>query len=476
MDLERLKIDRSGAQRRRRGGSWLPRVVGGGAALLVLGAAWVFWRPAREAIDRVRLPEVRALRVERSHPAAVGAVRGMTANGYVVAARRAALSADAPGRIVELNVTEGSVVRRGDVVARLYDAEAKAALRRAEAERDLARASARSAQAALDAAEAARRRATSDVVAAGAATAAAKAERDLARADLARAEELGRAAVNTPRERDAAQSALDAAEARCRRAGALEAAARAAADAAEHRVAVARADLEVARARLAAAEAARAQAEAALDKMKVRAPFDGVVVLKDAEVGEVVSPNAQGGSNSRGSVATMVDFASLEVQADVPETSLRAVRPGGPARIYLDAFPDHPYRGRVDRIWPTADRQTATVEVRIAFLERDERLRPEMGVRVVFLPEEAGDAAAKTQAGKGSILVPEGAVVRSGGRDAVFVLERGVARLRPVTVGPRRSGRLEIRGGLSPGERIVLDPPPTLDDGARVRAREDGAP
>src|SRR5690606_7887824 len=108
----------------------------------------------------------------------------------------------------------------------------------------------------------------------------------------------------------------------------------------------------------------------------VRAPFSGVVVLKDAEVGEVVSPNVMGGASTRGAVATLVDFASLEVQADVPETSLKAVTVGAPARVFLDAFPERPYAGEVSRVWPTADRQKATVEVRVRLLEPDQRLRP----------------------------------------------------------------------------------------------------
>jgi multidrug resistance efflux pump len=120
-------------------------------------------------------------------------------------------------------------------------------------------------------------------------------------------------------------------------------------------------------------------------------------VLKDAEVGEVVSPNVQGGSSARGSVVTMVDFASLEVQAEVPETSLAAVVVGRGASIYLDAFPEKAYAARVDRIWPTANRTKATVEVRVAFLERDERLRPEMGVRVVFEAEARRSRLSRTR-------------------------------------------------------------------------------
>ena len=220
------------------------------------------------------------------------------------------------------------------------------------------------------------------------------------------------------------------------------------------------------------AQAALEQAQATLVKTEVRAPFDGVVVLKDAEVGEVVSPNVAGGSTARGSVVTMVDFDSLEVQVDVPETSLRGVIRGGAARVFLDAYPGDPYAGTVARIWPTADRSKATVEVRIRFAQPDDRLRPDMGVRAVFLaPGESSDEpdapppADEAQA----LLVPEDALVRIDGADAVLVVERGVARVRPVELGAREAGRAAVLSGLQEGEQVILDPPGSLDDGARVR-------
>jgi RND family efflux transporter MFP subunit len=169
----------------------------------------------------------------------------------------------------------------------------------------------------------------------------------------------------------------------------------------------------------------------------------------------------------------MVDFASLEVQADVPETSLKSVHQGGAVRVFLDAFPQRPYPGRVERIWPTANRQKATVEVRVKFLERDERLRPEMGVRVVFLEGDAEPTPeGEAEEAEPAILVPEEAVVRADGKDAVFVLERDVVHQRGVTLGGRRGGQLEVSAGLTVGEQIVADPPPSLEDGARVRVQE----
>lgn len=470
MDLEKLRIDRSKPRRRppSGGGRWL-KVV---ALALLVGAVAVFWRPITSAIDRVRLPTVRVARVDREHPAAVGAVEGMAANGYVVAARRAALSADTPGRIVEMRVQEGSVVQEGDVVARLYAEEYEAALRRAEADARAAAAAVERAQALLVAARVEVARSEAAEAAARSALRAAEAELALANQEMVRVEALVEQGVFTTRELDQARATLRRAEAEQARIASLLAVAVEAVAAARAQLGVSQADLGVLEAQTQAARAAQALAEATLAKTFVRAPFSGVVVLKDAEVGEVVSPNVMGGASTRGAVATLVDFASLEVQADVPETSLHAVAVGAPARVFLDAFPDQPYAGEVSRIWPTADRQKATVEVRVRLLEPDQRLRPEMGVRVVFLPEGAEAPAQGTEPAELALLVPEAALVRDKGRVNVFVLERDVVELRPLEIGPRRGGRVAVRSGLREGERVVLEPPPGLVNGDRVQLEE----
>jgi multidrug efflux pump subunit AcrA (membrane-fusion protein) len=452
----------------------------------VLGlAAWVFRAPLQSALDAVQLPQVRVMQVVESHPASAGAVRGTAANGHLVAARRAALSADTPGRIVELNVTEGSRVRRGDVVARLYSDEYAASLRLAEAElatalvrQQRAAAAVAEARAELEQLERSRDAADQEV-------AEAEAQAALAAAELARAEALRARDAAAQAALDAARAAGDAAAAQRRAASARAGAAAAAVALAEVRVEAARIDEQAAAAAVEERRAARDLAAATLAKTAVRAPFDGVVVLKDAEVGEVVSPNSQSGSNARGSVCTMVDLDSLEAQAEVPETALAAVVVGGAATIYLDAYPDRAYSGRVDRIWPTANRQKATVEVRVRLLEPDERLRPEMGLRLVFHPPgepspaeraapppaaEAAAAAAGRAGAAPAILVPQEAVVRIDGRDGVFVLERDVVRFTALELGERRSGRVSVRSGLEPGQRIVVDPPLTLRSGDRVRA------
>jgi RND family efflux transporter MFP subunit len=469
MSLQSLRIDRGAKKpRRRRVTPWFARLLLLAVAAVLLFA---FWGRIMRLMDRLRLLEVETARVEAPDPREAGAVRGKAANGYVIAARRAALSADTPGRIVEMCVKEGSVVKQGDVVARLYAEEYEAAVKRARADLAGAEAGLRRSKADLATAVADRERLRRQEDAAGASVESAEARLALRRLQLDRARELLEKQVVTQSEFDDAEAAHRSADADARSAEARLEAATAAVKVGESRLTVARAEVEIAAAREVAASADLERADATLDKTVVRAPFDGVVVLKDAEVGEVVSPNSQGGSSARGSVVTMVDFDSLEVQANVPEASLDAVVIGASASIFLDAFPDRRYEGRVDRIWPTANRQKGTVEVRVVFLEPDEKLRPEMGVRVVFLADDAG--AEEPVAGPTTgVLVPEDATVREADRTGVFVLERDVVRFREVRLGPRRGGRVVVESGLSEGDRIVLAPPASLSDGDRVRIKE----
>ncbi len=437
---------------------------------LVLGALWVFRAPILAKVDELRLPRVRVARVVKSHPAAVGAVRGTAANGYIVARRRAALSADTPGRIVEMLVEEGSVVKEGDVVARIYSDEYAASLRRAEADVLAARAAVASAEAEIESAESEIVRLASAEVAAAKGVTVDEAGLELAELNHRRTKQLVEERISSTMDLDDARTSLDQARARLESATADHESAKAASVTGKASVRAAEARLAEAQARLAVSEASRDEARAVLEKTEVRAPFDGIVVLKDAEVGEVVSPNSQGGSSARGSICTMVDFASLEVQADVPETNLSAVRIGAPVSVYLDAFPERPYPARVSRIWPTADRQKATIEVRVVFEEPDERLRPEMGVRVVFSPEEG--VAPSVPLEEAMILIPEEAVLRIDGRTGVFVVERDVVSFREIEAGEERSGRVAVETGLVEGERIVLSPPAALVDGSRVRIEE----
>jgi HlyD family secretion protein len=471
LDLEALKIDRdagagrTGRRRRRGGGAWI--VV----ALLLAGALWLFRAPLVRRIDDLRLTHVRVQRLVATTGASAAALSGTAANGYVVARTRAALSADTPGRIVELNVSEGSVVKRGDVVARLYHDEAEAALRAAEAEVESQRATVLRLEADLAVAGSEIARAASDVESATAGVAEALAGLELAELDRRRAETLVAETFESQQRLDQTRAAEAQARARLDAARAGESAARTRAEQAGQRLKSSQAAVGEGQARVGVSAAMRDQAAATLDKTFVRAPFDGVVVLKDAEVGEVVSPNSQG-AQSRGSVATMVDFQSLEVQVELPEASLGSVRVDGPASIFLDAYPGDAYSGRVLRVWPTANRQKGTVEVRVGFDAIDDRLRPEMGARVVFLGEEPAGAA-DAEPAVGVLRIPADSLVRSNGRSGVFVVEQDVLAFREIETGAEKSGRVHVVSGLQEGERIVLEPSTGLRDGERVRVEGD---
>ncbi len=468
MELEKLKIDRSATPARR------PRRSGGLGWLVVLalvaGLGWLFRGPLGRTLDRLTLPTVAVYEVFEANPAAASAASGTSAGGYIVARNRAALSADTPGRIVEMNVEEGSVVKAGDVVARLFSEEFSAALRRTEAELAVGEASLASAGSDVAAARANLETLAAQLEQAQASEVDAQAQIDLAQKTLARESELLEGAVQSRARVDEAETSLLRARALSTSTQAGVRAAQAALVESERRLEAAQARQHEAEVGLDVHRASRDQAQATLDKTAVRAPFDGVVVLKDAELGEVVSPSALGGG-SRGSVVTLVDFSSLEVQVELPETSLESVRVGESAEIFLDAFPGRRFGGRVDRIWPTANRQKATVEVRVVFEELAEVLRPEMGVRVVFAGEAGAQRARDVAQAEGpSILLPQGCLVRVDGVDGAFVLERDVARWRRIEVdGEARRERVRVKSGLQAGERVVLDPPADLEDGDRVR-------
>lgn len=472
MDLSRLKIDRGTAapavrsSRPSRGRIGFPVgwLIGLG---LAAGAVWLFRAPLMHQIDKVRLPKVAVARVISRSPAAAGAMSGAAANGHVVARVKAALSADTPGRIVELNVEEGQRVAKGFVVARLYSAEYEAALAVAEADRKASEAFATRVRAELQSAEADSVGAASARVAAGAAIDEAQAQLDMQILEEKRVQEIVASGDENQRrldqaiaDRKAAAARLESAKARRDTASSLE-------RMAQSRIKVSAAAVEQAEADVLVKKSACDQAAATLDKTSIRAPFDGIVVLKDAEVGEVVSPNVQSGSNARGSVATMVDFASLEVQAEVHESSISSVKVGGAATIFLDAYPGKAYRGRVDRIWPTANRQKATIEVRTIFLEPDDRLRPEMGVRIVF--NEADPSVMAADAGVEQLLVPEDAIMRAGANTSVFVVERGALRQQTVKLGERRGDQVVVEDGLVLDETVVRNPAGSLQDGDRVQ-------
>ena len=232
---------------------------------------------------------------------------------------------------------------------------------------------------------------------------------------------------------------------------------------------LAKARLREAQARVDTLQAAARELEVIIEKSSIRAPFDGIVTRKNAEVGEVVSAVGGAGADARAAIVTLVDSTTLEVQVELAQTSLHAARVGAPVLIFLDAFPENAYSGSVRQIWPTANRQKATVELRVEFREPDQRILPEMGVRVVFVPDDQQDAK------QTEILVPKRAVVMQGQQPRVFLFERGVVALRSIGVASEeRDGMLKVTDGLQGNELVVLDPPQTLRDGDAVKRKESG--
>jgi RND family efflux transporter MFP subunit len=337
---------------------------------------------------------------------------GLTANGYVVARTKASISSKLPGRLARLTVEEGDEVRAGQVIAWLESAEYDAAVRGAR----------------------------SDVLNAEAAEIEAAAKVEQADRNLARARQLFADSLT------AMQNVQDA----------------------ETVAATSAAQLRAAQARVQAARAMVAATEANLENTRIRAPFDGTVLRKDAEVGEVVAPAVAGGGLTRGAVVTMADLSTLEVEVDINESYIGGVDRGQPATIVLDAYPTVQFAAHVRQILPTADRQKATVLVRVAFDSTDARVLPEMGGRVEFLTVPNDAAADATP----RVFVSADAIRNDGGRDVVWIVSDERVTRREVDAGPVSGGEREVRSGLRGGETLVIDPPASLADGVRVKVEQ----
>lgn len=355
-------------------------------------------------------PEVRTgvALVER---AASGAQPVLAASGYVVARTKAAVSAKIAGRLEELAVEEGSRVAVGDIIARL--------------ENDALRAEVDAAIAALSQSEAAVERA--------------RADRELARIESERQDQLLAAQLGTRSAADSARAALQSREAALSEAASM----------------------------VRSATARLQQARVGLENANVRAPFSGVVLRKEAEVGEYVAPSVSSGSLTRGAIVTMADLGSLEVEADVAEGNVARLTDGMPAEISLDAVPDRRYRGRLRQVMPTADRQKATVQVKVALLDPDERVKPEMSAKLQFLSSEPEPGALEAPP---VVTAPAAAVqVLEGGGASAFVVEGDRVRRAALSLGERRGERVVVASGLAGGETLVIDPPPSLAEGDVVK-------
>lgn len=411
-DLSKLRIDRDPPPEVRRAFGRTLALVGVGLALLVAG---VLYARSRSVVT-VETVVATAAASAGGSAGGGGTTTSVTANGYVVARIRAAVAAKVPGRIASLTVDGGSEVRRGQVIARLENEDYVAAV--AEAEANVSSARAQLAEAGTD--------------------------RDQSAREARRVAQIHREHPELVSVQDA-----EAVGSRAEQAGARA---------------------RSAQARVEAASAALRVAQATLENTYIRAPFTGTVLRKEAEVGEVVAPSV-GGGLTRGAVVTMADLASLEVEVDVNEAYIGRVTRGQQASITLDAYPDTTFRGEVRQVVPTADRQRATVQVKVSIVDHDKRILPEMGARVDFLVSDSTAAApAATGAARAArVRLPAGAVREAGGKTLVWLVRDGRLQARQIEAGPVSGGFREIGRGLSGGERVVTGGVEEPKEGMRVK-------
>lgn len=335
----------------------------------------------------------------------------LDATGYVTARRIATVSAQVTGKVETVLIEEGMEVAAGDVLATLDDTEAQAQLALSEAQL----ASARSQLAEI------------------------RAQLAQARREMDRQEELMARGLTSQAGVDVARTQVESLAAR----------------------------LESSSSNVTVAERATAVARVHLDNTVIRAPFAGVVTVKAAQPGEMISPISAGGGFTRTGIGTIVDMDSLEIQVDVNESFIQRVHPGQRVEATLNAYPDWRIPAEVIAIIPTADRSRATVRVRIAILARDTRIVPDMGVRVAFLSEADPESSATENAP--ALLVPEAALWEEGDRSYVFTVADDRVTRREVHVGARRGDARQVLDGLRSGERVVVQPPAGLADGDRIR-------
>jgi RND family efflux transporter MFP subunit len=334
----------------------------------------------------------------------------LNASGYVVAQRKAAVASKATGRLISLLVEEGSRVRKGQVIARLENDDVLAAKDQAAANRNVARANLEQA----------------------------RAEREEARRDYGRNQRLlATGAVS--------RSSYDLAETRMR---------------------TAEAALAAAEASVKAAEAGLRGAESALDYTSIKAPFDAVVLTKNADIGDIVTPLGAA-ANAKAAVVTIADLGSLLVEVDVSESNIGRVKPGQPCEISLDALPEQRFSGDVHTIVPTVDRSKASVMVKVRFRNPSDRLLPDMSAKVAFLSRPITEGEEKPRLG-----VQRSAVLEREGRQVVFLVRGDRAKEASIQTGQILGDMVEVTSGLQAGDRVILKPQGRLRDGVRVKVTE----
>lgn len=333
----------------------------------------------------------------------------LNASGYVTARREATVSAKVTGKVTEVLIEEGMKVKEGQVLARLDDTNVKTSLDVAQAQFDSA-----------------------------------KTAVEETRAQLKQADQEYKRTTELTKEKIMSQSDLDLAESNAKMLAA--------------RIARQERDITVAERQV---ELYKQQ----MDDMIIRAPFAGVITTKDAQPGEMISPISAGGGFTRTGIGTVVDMDSLEIEIDVNENYIGRVQPEQPVEATLDTYPDWKIPCKVIAIIPTADRQKSTVKVRVGFDKLDPRILPDMSVKVAFEESSGGTKAAANP----GVTIPKGAVQQRDGQDVVLVVQNGRVERRAVTVGGTESDDSRITAGLSAGERVAVDAPADLANGAAVK-------
>jgi HlyD family secretion protein len=376
--------------------------------LAAVAAGALYWW-TREPVVQVRTAEAAVRSGAAGAPNAI-----LNASGYVTARRRATVSSKVTGKVMEIFVEEGKAVKRGQVLARLDDSQLRAM------------------------------RSVDQAQLAAASKVAAENEARLKEAELTlgRRQQLVKEKVISKAELDSAEAEVDSLKAR---------------------IALAHQQVEVAQRQLDARQTD-------LNDMVVRAPFDGVAISKDAQPGEMISPVSAGGGFTRTGICTIVDMSSLEIEVDVSESYINRVKPSQPVEALLDAYPEWRIPSKVITSVPSADRQKATVKVRIGFDQLDPRILPDMGVKVSFLSEAAPVASAADQP-RARLLVPKGAVRTVDGTSIVFVVRGDLVERRAVKLGANDGDLTEVISGLNGGDRVVTEGVATLTDRARVKER-----
>jgi RND family efflux transporter MFP subunit len=334
----------------------------------------------------------------------------LNASGYVTPRRRATVAAKITARVVDVFVDEGMAVTEGQILASLDDSDARHRLTAARTQRDATAARIHELEVNL-----------------------ANAEREYRRQT-----DLDKSGFTSAREVDVTRTTVESLKAQ----------------------------IAATREEVRAADAQIAVAQQDVDNCTVRAPFAGVVVSKDAQRGEMVSPVSAGGGFTRTGIATIVDMDSIEIEVDVNESYIARVEPGQRVEATLDAYPDWRIPAKVRTVIPTADRQKATVKVRISFDKLDPRILPDMGVKVSFLAGERPEGQPPARA-----VAPREAVRDIEGRPVAFVVRDGRLERRAVSLGNTRGADVEVTAGLSPGEQVVVKGPERLRDGQRVKVK-----